>query len=505
MARATWVDYRLFAYERRLAVAELKSLGSTHVTEDEQGFRFRHHAPDQVAARSTYFASIDADNRTFTCAQRVTELEHLSGRTRPQRQATRFGVHGFHEYKGKFNPQLARALINVVDPAAEVVADPFTGSGTTLVEALRLGAHARGCDRSPIATYMARAKVDTLITHDHKRLVDELTTLADEVGSALKRSQDRVRAVNVPWLSNGAHDFLRDWFTPPAYAALTSALAKHDGPAGGLASRLSLLSLSSMLRNVSLQEPQDLRVRRRPEGFVAPSLRDAYVDKVDRLLTSIGELAPWTDTATASIVMGNADDSDLFDETEGRRLIITSPPYATALPYIDTDRLSIVALGLAEPTALRTLEADLTGSREWKTAESKRWWTLLKANSASLPADVTRLLADLVTANEETGAGFRRAAVPPLLYRYFCDMRDCFTSWAKQLRPGEFAVVVVGRNRTGPAGAQTLIDTPTLLGSCARQVGFDVADQILLETWPRFGLHAANGVQGEDALVLRRT
>jgi site-specific DNA-methyltransferase (cytosine-N4-specific) len=229
------------------------------------------------------------------------------------------------------------------------------------------------------------------------------------------------------------------------------------------------------------------------------------VDKVDRLLASIGELTPWTDTATASVVMGNADDSDLFEGTEGRRLIITSPPYATALPYIDTDRLSIVALGLAEPTALRTLEADLTGSREWNTAESKRWWTLLKANSASLPDDVVRLLADLVTANEETGAGFRRAAVPPLLYRYFSDMRDCFTSWAQQLRPGEFAVVVVGRNRTGPAGAQTLIDTPTLLGTCARQVGFDVADQILLETWPRFGLHAANGVQGEDALVLRRT
>jgi len=505
VALAEWVNYRLFAYERRLAEAELRALGATALVGTKQGFAFEHPRPEFVAARATYFTSVAAGDTKWTCAQRAVELEHLARRARVQRQATRFGVHGFHEYKGKFNPQLARALVNVVDPRAEVVADPFAGSGTTLVEALRLGAHARGRDRSPIATFMARAKTDTLLCADPHRLIDDLTALAEEIGSALKRGQDRSRSVHVQWLTTDAQDFLRGWFTEPAYAALTAGLAKHAGPHGDLPSRLSLLALSSMLRQVSLQEPQDLRVRRRPEGFVAPSMRDAYVEKVDRLVASIGELQPWTGAATGIVDMGNAGDTDLFEGTTGRRLIVTSPPYATALPYIDTDRLSIVALGLAASKSLRLLEAGLTGSREWKTTESKRWWAALADNSTDLPDDLMQLLGELVAANEKSSAGFRRAAVPPLLYRYFADMRGCFTAWGKQLRQGEYAVVVVGRNRTGAAGKQTVIDTPSLLGSCAKQVGFEVAKQILLETWPRFGLHAANGVQGEDALVLRRT
>ncbi|MBK8460755.1 MAG: hypothetical protein IPL43_11730 [Micropruina sp.] len=151
------------------------------------------------------------------------------------------------------------------------------------------------------------------------------------------------------------------------------------------------------------------------------------------------------------------------------------------------------------------MEESLTGSREWNTAESARWWRELTSNSAGLPPRVLRLLEGIAAANVLSGAGFRRNAVPPLLYRYFTEMRACFVSWHTQLRPGEAAVLVVGRNRTGPKGSEISIDTPTLLGMIASTVGFDVTDQISLETWPLSGLHAANAVNAEDALVLRRS
>lgn len=504
-ALGVWADYRLFDYERRLAEAELVSSGATAVETTTRGLAFDHATPLSLASRVTYFQAIETAESSAYCSQRDSEMVHLSRRARQQRQATRFGVHGFHEYKGKFNPQLARALINAVDPRATVVADPFAGSGTTLIEALRLGLHARGRDRSPIAAYISCVKVDAHRSSDPERLASALSESAEAVGAALKSGQDQQRSCSVPWLSTEAHEYLRDWFTVPAYAALTQALAYHGRPSDApLVERLSLLALSSILREVSLQEPQDLRVRRRGPDFVAPSLRDAYVDKIDELLASLGELQPFTDAATAEMRCGTADDRQLFGNVEGRRLIVTSPPYATALPYIDTDRLSLVALSLAEPKELRVLEANLTGSREWSTAESKRWWDLLRDNAEELPSPVTDLLTRITENNERAKAGFRRAAVPPLLYRYFTDMRQCFVAWAEQLAVGEYAVVVVGRNRTGPKDAQVVIDTPTLLGDCAKQVGFAVADQLTLETWPRFGLHAANGVQAEDALVLRR-
>ena len=84
-----------------------------------------------------------------------------------------------------------------------------------------------------------------------------------------------------------------------------------------------------------------------------PSLRDAYTEAIDKFVTSLAELEPWTAGQVATSMLGNADDADLFGDSKGRRLIVTSPPYATALPYIDTDRLSIMALGLATPSQTR--------------------------------------------------------------------------------------------------------------------------------------------------------
>ena len=82
MPLAKWVDYRLFAYERRLAEAELRALGATSVVETEQGLSFAHPAPASVAARATFFATIATDDAELPCAQRDVELEHLAGRAR---------------------------------------------------------------------------------------------------------------------------------------------------------------------------------------------------------------------------------------------------------------------------------------------------------------------------------------------------------------------------------------------------------------------------------------
>src|SRR5437762_11372174 len=40
--------------------------------------------------------------------------------------------------------------------AGKVVLDPFMGSGTTLGEALKLGAKAVGCDINPVSTFLVR-------------------------------------------------------------------------------------------------------------------------------------------------------------------------------------------------------------------------------------------------------------------------------------------------------------------------------------------------------------
>ncbi|GAB4346243.1 MAG: DNA methyltransferase [Flammeovirgaceae bacterium] len=77
-------------------------------------------------------------------------------------------VHRLHPYKGKFIPQLVEYFLDdhtdkfkkeVYFKPGNIVYDPFSGSGTTLVQACELGIHAIGNDVSAFNAMIANCKV----------------------------------------------------------------------------------------------------------------------------------------------------------------------------------------------------------------------------------------------------------------------------------------------------------------------------------------------------------
>jgi site-specific DNA-methyltransferase (cytosine-N4-specific) len=131
------------------------------------------------------FVSFETDIAKF-------ERVHRAVRERREgRQATRYHVHGIHEYKGKFNPQVVRAFANILEfEPGETLLDPFCGSGTAVVEGLALGGDAYGIDRSPLAVLISRAKTATWRATYVKRVADELAWWLDQAAHGMAQAQD---------------------------------------------------------------------------------------------------------------------------------------------------------------------------------------------------------------------------------------------------------------------------------------------------------------------------
>ena len=89
-------------------------------------------------------------------------------------------------WPGQFSPQLVAELLGAYARPSTVVLDPFVGSGTSLVEAARLGHGARGSDLNPAAVVLARVyEMINLPVNERGQVVEQLGNRLRDVTSPL--------------------------------------------------------------------------------------------------------------------------------------------------------------------------------------------------------------------------------------------------------------------------------------------------------------------------------
>lgn len=436
----------------------------------------------------TYIESFCVDNRWENTLQGDLESEH-SGNNK--RQKTRYSTHGLHEYKGKFNPQIVRAIMNYLNVSnSNVVFDPFNGSGTTILECAHSNIEAYGIDINPLACYIANTKIEAL-SIDVELAGKMLSTIKEGItGSQSLVLNDDERTI-----------YLKKWIPEDTLKKLEyirNSLKKCEKKIADL----FLISASDLIRDYSFQEPKDLRIRRRITPFPEEPFEDAYYNYIEKQIVRIINVQ----AKIKNVCLKNrAFNSNIVDvpslDNKKIDVAITSPPYATALPYIDTQRISLVWLDLCAPSNIMQLEASLIGSRELLKSEKTIWLERLICNKNNLCGEVYDFVISLNNAVSSRD-GFRRQAVPMLMYRYFAEMQKMFLNVKRMIKKDGKYALVVGHNKTVLGGTTFQIDTPLLLSKVAESCGWEVQEILPLQTYKRYGLNQKNAINHESLIIL---
>jgi hypothetical protein len=279
--------------------------------------------------------------RTQAALYRSIELElSWSEDALPQVERTKH-VHALHPYLGKFIPQLVEVFLRRCFQPGECVYDPFSGSGTTLVEANAYGCDAVGCDISAFNCLLARVKTDA-----HR-----LAELELALRGVLQTSQHDGELTR-----DAAGEWARRWYAPRALAELLAyrAVAEQLAPQQQDVARLVL---SRAARSARLTTHFDLDFPRapvrapywchkhkrtcRPVEEAAKFLR-RYTDDTLRRLR---EYAALRTPRRVEVIHDNARTAELPLRPSG---IITSPPYPGLIDYHEQHRYAFELLGLPD-------------------------------------------------------------------------------------------------------------------------------------------------------------
>lgn len=289
----------------------------------------------------------------FASVTPETDLQTLNlnwrERDLPERERTK-DVHRLHPYLGKYVPQLVEIFLRKFTP--RLVCDPFVGSGTTLVEAARLGVNSFGVDVSPFNCLLARVKTGAYDMGQLERDVLDILRRSAPDGLTLFGAQDAAGARRLE-----PTPYITEWFAAQAQEELLAycALIPEYEHADVLKVILSRSARSARLTpHHELDHPKAPQTEPylcRKHKRICEPVREArkFLERYSLdTLRRIGEFARARKSAECEVVCGDSRRVE-FPPAD---LLITSPPYVGLLDYHEQHRYAYELLSLLpEPFA----------------------------------------------------------------------------------------------------------------------------------------------------------
>ena len=358
-------------------------------------------------------------------------------------------VHGLHPYPARMHPHIPRRLLAMFGERHAIVADPFCGSGTALVESMLAGMDAVGVDTNPLACLITKAKTTLMAPSD-------LNDLWDWAQKKIPKSTKSGVLID-----ESEKVFLNFWFKPKCLKGvltlrewLTGSDAWHSSAKWMLA-----LCLSRTARKVSNQRPYEFKSYRRSPEVLREHNPDAFATFLGFLSDIIERQKDFHEQIPRPVREGCVSahvvqaDSRFYQLRNCVDIAITSPPYVdsyTTVGYEQFSKIPLLILGEHIPR----LQTNHSGDQ----SSSKRDFDDRNINTLSVTSRVRK-------------ASPSRANV---LNNYFEDLRRSVVSLSCALKKRGIACVVMGPRTV--CGVR--VHTPRILTRFAEEQSLRLAGKV---------------------------
>lgn len=305
--------------------------------------------------RVVYYATNEIPTKPSSVT-RDTSLSDLNLNWResdlPERERTKH-VHRLHPYLGKFIPQLVEIFLRKYFSPDQTVLDPFSGSGTTLVQSLELGINSIGYDISAFNILLAKAKTQQYNLQSVKQEILDILNKTSKFAKQENSMQTSFLDFNNNQENKTDSEYLKNWFAPHA---LTELIAYRDLIKNYQHKEILSVILSRSARSARLTTHFDLDFPKKPQtepywcykhGRTCQPTTTAYqflkrysLDTIKRL----EEFSSKRTNATVGLYNENSSKAD-FPAIDG---VITSPPYVGLIDYHEQHRYAYELLGLKD-------------------------------------------------------------------------------------------------------------------------------------------------------------
>ena len=377
-----------------------------------------------------------------------------------------YASHNFHAFPAKFPPQLPALFIEKLTQPGDIVLDPMSGSGTTLVEAVIAERIGVGCDIDPLALMISKVKTTPLAPLDVGKIGYEII---EESKRLVRESPDDLWLLKATWTTK-TRDFVDYWFMPQTQLellALSHAIDALENISVHQFFRLIFSSIIitksggvSLARDLAHTRPHRAKVIYDASGNVLEGLKlskgsnprlmhisktlSSPINEFDkRLHKTLKGVRQFARLQKPQTILAQADAQSLPLASDSVDLIVTSPPYASnAIDYMRAHKFSLVWFGYPIEALSETRRKYVGGE-----ATTAMHYESLPAYPASIVQEVSRL-------------DTRKGAV---LHRYYSEMTRALREMYRVLKPGKAAVIVVG--------SSVMRGRDTETGQCLAEIG----------------------------------